>query len=115
MLKNIPVDTRYLSIMRIGNTSRYHLRLIVVTFSNNQDPHLVMENRKKIPGKAVIGFDEIKNQRAKYKEMAAALKTRLDNGAKDLAIRYMKGIPTIVTTTASALGQQNPSASAKFP
>ncbi|KAJ8671465.1 hypothetical protein QAD02_002724 [Eretmocerus hayati] len=115
MLENIPVDTRYLSIMRIGNPSRDHMRPIVVTFSNNQDPHLVMKNSKEILGKAAIGFDKTKNQQAKYEEIAAALKTRMGNGEEDLAIRYLKGIPTIVTTTVSALGQQNPSASAKFP
>ncbi|KAJ8678192.1 hypothetical protein QAD02_013979 [Eretmocerus hayati] len=50
MLKNIPVDTRYLTVMRTGNPSRDKLRPNVATFSNNQDPHLVMRNRKKIPG-----------------------------------------------------------------
>ncbi|KAJ8677424.1 hypothetical protein QAD02_013211 [Eretmocerus hayati] len=115
MLKNIPVDTRYLTVMRIGNPSRDKLRPIVATCSNNQDPHLVMRNKKKIPGKAAIGFDKTKNQQAKYKEVAAALKIRLDSGEHDLAIRYLKGTPTIVTTTASSQAQQNPSASAKFP
>ncbi|KAJ8673901.1 hypothetical protein QAD02_005163 [Eretmocerus hayati] len=51
MLKHIPLDTRCITTQRIGNPSSGNIRPIVVTFSNIQDPHLVMKNRNEIPGR----------------------------------------------------------------
>ncbi|KAJ8677231.1 hypothetical protein QAD02_013018 [Eretmocerus hayati] len=99
--KEIPVDTRNLVLSRIGNPSSNHLRPIAVTFPNNQDPHLVMRNRKKIPGRIIVGFDKTKNQQAQYKEAAASLKARLDSGESGLSVRYIRGIPTIVKSDAA--------------
>ncbi|KAJ8666317.1 hypothetical protein QAD02_007979 [Eretmocerus hayati] len=66
LLKEIPVDTKSIFISRIGNPSSNHLRPIAVTFSNSQNPHLVMRNRNKIPGRVIVGFDKTKNQQAQY-------------------------------------------------
>ncbi|KAJ8676799.1 hypothetical protein QAD02_012586 [Eretmocerus hayati] len=117
LLKNILVDARNLSISRIGNPLNNKIRPTVVTFSNNQDPHLNMKNREKIPGKTIIGFDKTKSQQAQYKKVSASLKTRLNNGEKDLTIRYIKGTPTIVPAGQSILNQhQNSQSSASnFP
>ncbi|KAJ8685001.1 hypothetical protein QAD02_020794 [Eretmocerus hayati] len=101
LLKEIPVDTRNLVVSRIGNPSSNHIRPIAVTFSNNQDPHLVMRNRRKIPGRIIVGFDKTKNQQAQYKEAAARLKARLDSGESGLSIRYIKGVPNIVKSDAA--------------
>ncbi|KAJ8677595.1 hypothetical protein QAD02_013382 [Eretmocerus hayati] len=79
LLKEIPVDTRSIFISKIGNPSSNHLRPIAVTFSNSQDPHPVMRNRNKIPGRVIVGFDKTENQQAQYKEVAAKFKTRLDS------------------------------------
>ncbi|KAJ8687802.1 hypothetical protein QAD02_023596 [Eretmocerus hayati] len=72
------------------------LRPIAVTFSNNQDDHLVMRNRNKIPGRIIVEFDKTKNQQPQYKEVAAKLKTRLDSGKTTLSICDIKGVLTIV-------------------
>ncbi|KAJ8685603.1 hypothetical protein QAD02_021396 [Eretmocerus hayati] len=111
------VDTRSIFISRIGNPSSNHLRPIAVTFSNSQDPHLVMRNRNKIPGRVIVGFDKTKNQQAQYKEVAAKLKTRLDSGETALSIRYIKEVPTIVKSAVPPelnQMQNSQSASANF-
>ncbi|KAJ8672195.1 hypothetical protein QAD02_003454 [Eretmocerus hayati] len=111
MLKHIPIDTRYITTQRIGHPSSGNLRLIVVTISNMQYPHLVMKNRNKIPGRVSIGNDESRSQQAVYEEVAAELKADLGRGEKDLVIRYVKGIPTIVTAVAPPQGNNTQSSS----
>ncbi|KAJ8670946.1 hypothetical protein QAD02_002205 [Eretmocerus hayati] len=87
-IANINAELERSNTAQNWQSSEYNkIRPIVVTFSNNQDPHLVMKNRKKIPGKTIIGSDKTKSQQAHYKEVSASLKTRLDNGEKDLTIR----------------------------
>ncbi|KAJ8677105.1 hypothetical protein QAD02_012892 [Eretmocerus hayati] len=113
LLKNIAVVSRYLFTSRIGNLLHNNIRPVVVTFSNNQDLHLVMKNKKKIPGKTIIGFDKTKSQQAQYEEVSARLEARLDDGEKNLTILYIKGTPTIVPTGQPILNQhQNSQSSA---
>ncbi|KAJ8670709.1 hypothetical protein QAD02_001968 [Eretmocerus hayati] len=74
LLKEIPDDTGNLVLSKIGNPSSNHLCSIAVTFSTNQDPHLVMRNRKTIPGRIIVAFDKTNNQQAQHKGVAAILK-----------------------------------------
>ncbi|KAJ3657714.1 hypothetical protein Zmor_009499 [Zophobas morio] len=77
-------------------------RPIKVTFGDESDVHKFIREAKKLKGNPSFGaislsFDRTTKQIEAYKQLKQQLDARIATGEKDLKIRYVKGLPKIVS------------------
>ncbi|KAJ8671320.1 hypothetical protein QAD02_002579 [Eretmocerus hayati] len=96
ILKEIPVDTSNIHTYRIGTPAANTARPMIVTLNSPQDAHLVLKNKMQIDKIFIVGLDKTKMQQAQYKRAKSEMDQRLSAGEKDLIIRFVNDIPTVV-------------------
>lgn len=83
--------------MRLGKYIPNNNRLIKVCFNNTDTPKYLLRNKTKLPKDIQIYSDQTPSQKRYLQYLKGDLNKRIENGEKDLIIKYIKGIPTIVT------------------
>ncbi|KAL0859560.1 hypothetical protein ABMA27_010702 [Loxostege sticticalis] len=73
-------------------------RPLKISFNKNDTPKLLLQNRAKFPDTVNIYSDQTPTQKQYLQSVKEELKKRLDEGEKDLIIKYIKGIPSIIET-----------------
>ncbi|KAL0819432.1 hypothetical protein ABMA28_007537 [Loxostege sticticalis] len=73
-------------------------RPLKISFNKNDTPKLLLQNRAKFPDTVKIYSDQTPTQKQYLQSVKEELKRRLDEGEKDLIIKYIKGIPSIIET-----------------
>lgn len=84
-------------IFRLGKYNPTKDRNIKVCFESPQTAKLLLRNKDKLTSGIKIFSDQTPAQQNYLKELKNELELRTANGEKDITIKYVKGIPTIVT------------------
>lgn len=84
--------------MRLGKYVPGKNRPLKISFNKNDTPKLLLQNRAKFPDTVKIYSDQTPTQKQYLQSVKEELKRRLDEGEKDLIIKYIKGIPSIIET-----------------
>lgn len=83
-------------ITRLGKFDPKKTRPIKLSFKSQDIAISILRNSKNIKSDNVILFpDKTPQQQAYMKELKEELKQRIEDGEKDLVIRYIKGMPKI--------------------
>ncbi|KAJ3652304.1 hypothetical protein Zmor_018282 [Zophobas morio] len=72
-------------------------RPLKLIFKNANEAMEVLKDRRKAPNDIKLNYDQTILQREKYKMVRQELQTRLSNGEQNLAIRYIRGEPKIIS------------------
>ena len=95
-IKNFPSAT---SAHRFGTARDDGVEPLKVTFSSDSDALFVLRNKSKLSKlKLLIKNDLTPTQLNYFKELNIELDKRVEEGEKNLRIRYVEGIPTIIDT-----------------
>lgn len=85
-----------MSVERIGKPNRNNRKAIKVVLANCKDVHLLIKNRYKLKNsKVYLNLDLTRQQRNAELAVKNELAKRLEDGEKDLIIRYSQGKPMI--------------------
>lgn len=104
----IPQQSHHvISISRIGTHSPPKNRPILVSFSNPSIVKKILRNKKLLKlvdsFRAISLSDDLTPNQSNYlRELRDRLRHRLQQGETDLTIKFLKGVPTIVSQTPSA-------------
>lgn len=82
--------------MRLGKYVPNKCRPIKVCFANTDAPKYLLRNKNKLPENIQIYSDQTPTQKKILQSIKEELNTRIESGEKDLTLKYIKGIPTIV-------------------
>lgn len=93
LLPNCPNPVK---VMRLGKYDSNKNRPIKVSFESNTISRKILQNKDKVDKKYKIYYDQTPKQQQFLKDLQAEIKKRLENGEKDLIIKYIKGIPKII-------------------
>jgi len=103
ILRNSGVDIKPVIVQRLGKPN-INCRPIKVTLPSISDVYKILGSTRKL--KTDHTFSDIKitsdktlKQRQHFKDLRIQLNNRLSSGEKDLTIKYIKGCPSIVSTT----------------
>lgn len=89
-----PVEVR--SVERIGKPNKNNRKATKVVLADCKDVHMLTKNRYKLKNtKVYLNLDLTKQQRNAELAVKNELAKRLEDGEKDLIIRYSQGKPTI--------------------
>lgn len=83
--------------IRLGKYIPNKNRPIKIFFDCPSIPKYLLRNRKKLPEDIQIYSDQTPAQKEYLRLLKEELIKRIEKGEKDLIIKYVKGIPTIVT------------------
>ena len=101
-------DGLVLRLSRLGTRRSDRVRpLKVVLDSPSSVTKLLVANRSAQPPILSASSDKTLRQRQFLGELRAELKRRLDSGEQDLTIRYINGVPSIVSSSASRPSNRN--------
>ncbi|KAK5647712.1 hypothetical protein RI129_002604 [Pyrocoelia pectoralis] len=96
------VDTNDLKVYRIGNVRTDNRpRPIIITLKSRNDVLTVLKNKNTLKtnrSRIVIASDQTPLQRKYLEDLRTELATRSNNGEKDLTIKYLKGVPKIISS-----------------
>lgn len=95
------ISLENIKIHRLGKiVTKNKPRPVKVCMNSRDDAFVVVKNRRKLRErreKVFVSFDETDMQRKIFKEVHNEFKNRRDNdGEKDIFIKYIKGLPTII-------------------
>lgn len=97
-------DLKPVKVVRFGKGSPDHPRLVKVVFPNSAACKRVLRNKNKLSTSPFRGIsiqdDKTPKQLAYLRDLREELKSRLDAGEMDLTIKYIRGVPTIVSSRA---------------
>ncbi|KAB0790482.1 hypothetical protein PPYR_15120 [Photinus pyralis] len=99
--KVAPVSTDHIMIYRLGRAAmKDKVRPIKVVLNSRDDAVLLLKNKAKLPrnGKLYITADETLMQREFLKSVRLTLHNRIQNGESNLTIKYIRNVPTIVSS-----------------
>lgn len=90
------------NVMRIGTKTEDKIRPLRVIFNNPFMVTNILRQKHKLRSKkgfskVYLKNDETRYQRNFYLQCKETLKSRLDNGEANLSIKYIRGVPTIVS------------------
>lgn len=91
--------TKPVKIFRVGKPNPEKIRHIKVCFNNEETPKELLINRSKIDKPIKIFSDQTPMQQKYYKKINDELKRRQSAGEVDITIKYIRGLPTIITTS----------------
>jgi hypothetical protein len=91
-----------LKVIRLGNRDKNNTRPIKAIFASPADAFDILKSKKKLlslqpPSIIRISSDCTLHQRNYMKKLRCELETRRTNGEADLIIKYVRGLPKIVT------------------
>lgn len=103
ILRNLGVDIKPVIVQRLGKPN-VNCRPIKVTLPSISDVYKILGSTRKLKfdhtfSDIKITSDKTLKQRQHFKDLRIQLNNRLTNGEKDLTIKYIKGCPSIVSTT----------------
>lgn len=88
-----------IKVVRIGKYEPNTKRAVKVCFESEQTVKVILRNRIKLKDDAIAIFpDQTPLQQARFKNLKEQLKHRTENGETNLRIKYIKGIPRIVSS-----------------
>ena len=91
-------DTSDTVIKRIGKVQTNFTRPLKLTLKSASHVKWILKNREKImPSGVACASDKTLRQQEYYKSLKDQLDARQKDGEKDLKIKYVKGVPRIVT------------------
>lgn len=95
----VPDPITVLSASRMGRANKNGNRALKVTLSNNETVMNIIKNRSRMKRerKVFINVDLTPSQRDKYRKLEEQLKQRIHNGEQNLVIKYVRGVPQIIT------------------
>lgn len=97
ILENCPEPSR---VMRIGKYKPDVNRSIKVTFESEETTKLIFRNKNKLTDTDVKIFpDQTPYQQTFFKKLKEELNRRTANGEGNLKIKYIKGVPQIISTS----------------
>lgn len=83
-------------VERIGKPNKNNRRALKVGLSDAKDTYMLTKNRHKLKNtKVYLNLDLTKQQRELESAVKSNLLKKIENGEKDLCIRYVHGVPTI--------------------
>lgn len=86
--------------MRIGKYKPDVNRSIKVTFESEETTKLIFRNKNKLTDTDVKIFpDQTPYQQTYFKKLKEELNRRTANGEGNLKIKYIKGVPQIISTS----------------
>lgn len=88
-----------IKIIRIGKYKPTENRAIKACFESEESVKVILRSRNKLKDDAVSIFsDQTPFQQARFKNLKEELKRRTTNGEGNLRIKYVKGVPKIVSS-----------------
>lgn len=89
-------------VFRIGTYIQNKIRPMKIVLQSEKDVHIIIRNTKKLRGATDYGnisvtFDRTPKQLSRYKSLQVELRERVASGESNLKLRYVSGVPTIVT------------------
>lgn len=93
-VKNCPEPRK---IFRIGKYNPKKERSIKVCFETTETAKLLLRNKEKFPSNIKIFSDQTPAQQNYLKGLKEELQQRTTRGEKDITIKYLKGVPKIVS------------------
>lgn len=97
LLSNITENCpKPLKMFRIGKLVPGRNRKLKVCFKEQQTAKTILRNKEKIPKELKIYSDRTPSQIKYFNEVKNAMEVRIKNGEKDLTIKFIKGVPTII-------------------
>lgn len=86
-------------VVRIGKYKPNVNRAVKVCFESEQTVKIILRNRNKFKDDAITIFpDQTPLQQARFKNLKDQLKHRTENGETNLRIKYINGIPRIISS-----------------
>lgn len=85
--------------IRLGKYIPEKNRPVKVYFSDTNTPRSLLRQKSSLPENIQIYADQTPSQKQHWQSMKEELKKRTENGEKDLLLKYIKGIPKIITST----------------
>ncbi|PZC78580.1 hypothetical protein B5X24_HaOG202039 [Helicoverpa armigera] len=92
LVEDCPIPIKCL---RLGKYSPTKNRAIKVQFNNNNTPKQLLQNKSKLPDNMRLFSDQTPSQRKYLLSLRDEMNKRIENGEKDLTIKYVKGVPSI--------------------
>lgn len=86
-----------LKTIRLGKYNPAKSRPLKIIFETSNVARYLLKNRSKLTGSVKIYWDQTLAQRNYMQKLQIELKHREQNGESNLLIKYIKGVPTIVT------------------
>uniref|UniRef100_A0A2A4JSI3 Uncharacterized protein n=1 Tax=Heliothis virescens TaxID=7102 RepID=A0A2A4JSI3_HELVI len=97
MLTSLKEDCpKPIKTVRLGKYSYDKNRPIKAYFNNSETPKYLLRNKIKLPENIQFYADQTPTQKCFLQSLRDELNKRVENGEKDLIIKYIKGVPTIV-------------------
>lgn len=87
--------------LRLGKKRDGHLRPLRVSFTSRELTLSILRNKRRYSGPVRIYQDQTPRQRMHLAELRESLKNMINAGEKNKTIRYVNGVPKIVTATNS--------------
>jgi hypothetical protein len=103
ILRNLGVDIKPVIVQRLGKPNN-NCRPIKVLLPSISDVYKILGSTRKLKSDQTfndvkITSDKTPKQRQHFKDLRIQLNNRLSSGEKDLTIKYIKGCPSIVSST----------------
>lgn len=92
LIENCPKPNK---LMRLGKYVPGKDRPLKICYTNRETPKILLQNRSKLPEKIKMYSDQTPAQKRYLQHIKDELKRRLEDGEKDLVIKYNKGTPCI--------------------
>lgn len=104
--KAYPEETapKVVKMYRLGKVTASKPRLIKVGFESPLVPKTILKNRTQIENVKIYS-DQTPYQQKFMKDLKEDLRRRIENGEKDLTIKYINGVPKIIETSPKNLQQ----------
>lgn len=87
-------------IFRIGKYNPEKTRRIKVCFEKSDPAMILLRNKDKIPNNIKLFSDQTPSQQKFFQRVKSELTQRTNNGEKDLTIKYINGVPSIIKSVA---------------
>lgn len=108
ILNKLALDTKPITVQRLGKPGE-KTRPLKISLTSAPDVFKILSSSKKLKSDQIfnevkITSDKTPKQRLFLQNLRNELNTRRSNGESNLTIKYLKGIPSIITSTV----QKNP-------
>ena len=98
LFSSLKLNVTTVSMVRLGTFESGKSRPLKVSLSTEKDALLILRCRIELTSKGIsVSNDMTKVQQKFLKDKREELHDRIENGEKDLTIKFIKNVPTIVT------------------